>query len=494
MNFTKVIKKKFAVKVFVAFTILIFIISFSFTAFYVHHQYRSLTDTLIKNGKLLAGILAYNSRIGVFSENEALLKDPVEGIIVQEGVLEVSIFNSEGVLLNRQERHGVNRDSKLFNKDGGLSKKALEKIKANKSPFYIDGGGILEFWSPVISDSGYFKEESLFFERGPVRKRGPIMGFVRITLDKEILSRQQIDLLLKSILMGILFLMMGSGVTYFVVKGITKPLNRLTEGVKSLESGGHADKVPVDTDDEIGQLAMAFNKMSESLKIRRDALKESEKRLRFLSSQLIKSQEQERKRVSKGLHDEMGQALALLKHRLRSIQRKLPQGQSSLQEECDDTSRYIDRIIDNVRRLSRDLSPSILEDLGLSAAFEWLIENFSRQHSVQTSVEIIDIDRLFAQEIQTNLYRIFQEALTNIGKHALADHVAFVVKKENSSVVFFIEDNGKGFDVNEAMTGNIAERGMGLTAMNERANMIGANLDIRSRPGEGARITLKIPV
>jgi len=147
-----------------------------------------------------------------------------------------------------------------------------------------------------------------------------------------------------------------------------------------------------------------------------------------------------------------------------------------------------------VRRLSRDLSPSILEDLGLSAAFEWLIENFSRQHSVQTSVEIINIDRLFAQETQTNLYRISQEALTNIGKHALAGHVAFVVKKENSSVVFFIEDNGKGFDVNEVMTGNIAERGMGLTAMNERANMIGANLDIRSRPGEGARITLKIPV
>jgi len=216
-------------------------------------------------------------------------------------------------------------------------------------------------------------------------------------------------------------------------------------------------------------------------------------RLQFLSSRLIKAQEQERRRVSKGLHDEMGQALAILKLRLRSIQREFPEGQSSLKEEFDDTTQYIDQIIENVRRLSRDLSPAILEDLGLSAALKWLIKNFGKQHSIRTSVEIVNIDHLFSQETQTNLYRIFQEALTNILKHARAGHVSFVVKKEEKGSVFFlIKDNGKGFDVNEAESGNIAERGMGLTAMNERAYMMGAILDIQSRPGEGTRITLEI--
>jgi signal transduction histidine kinase len=189
----------------------------------------------------------------------------------------------------------------------------------------------------------------------------------------------------------------------------------------------------------------------------------------------------------------MGQALAILKLRLRSIQREFPEGQSSLKEEFDDTAQHIDQIIENVRRLSRDLSPAILEDLGLSAALKWLIKNFGKQHSIRTSVEIVNIDHLFSQETQTNLYRIFQEALTNILKHARAGHVSFVVKKEEKGSVFFlIKDNGKGFDVNEAKSENIAERGMGLTAMNERAYMMGAILDIQSRPGEGTRITLEI--
>jgi signal transduction histidine kinase len=240
-------------------------------------------------------------------------------------------------------------------------------------------------------------------------------------------------------------------------------------------------------------LQKAHDELERRVEERTRELDDQKNRLRFLSSRLIKAQEQERRRVSKGLHDEMGQALAILKLRLRSIQRDFPEGQSTLKEEFDDTAQHVDQIIETVRRLSKDLSPAILEDLGLSSALEWLIENFGKQHSIRTSVEMVNIDHLFSQETQTNLYRIFQEALTNIVKHARAGHVSFAVKKEEKGSVFFlIKDNGKGFDVNEAVSGNIAERGMGLTAMNERAYMMGAILDIQSRPGEGTRITLEI--
>ena len=97
-------------------------------------------------------------------------------------------------------------------------------------------------------------------------------------------------------------------------------------------------------------------------------------------------------RLSKELHDELGQALALLKHRMRSIKSQLQKSQSSLHEECEETTRYIDEIIQNVRRLSRDLSPSILEDLGLSSALRWLTENFEKQYSLVTSLDIDLID------------------------------------------------------------------------------------------------------
>ncbi len=228
------------------------------------------------------------------------------------------------------------------------------------------------------------------------------------------------------------------------------------------------------------------------LKRAEEALRESETRLRSLSVQLMKAQEAERMRLSKELHDELGQALALLKHRVRSIQSKLQKGQSSLHEECEETSRYIDEIIENVRRLSRDLSPSILEDLGLTSALQWLTENFDKQYSLVTSFDIDNIDDLFPKEAQTNLYRISQEALTNIAKHAEAKHVSFAVKENEGSVTLSIEDDGKGFDVNRVRSIHSLEKGLGLDAMEERARMLGASLDIKSQVGEGTKITLTI--
>jgi PAS domain S-box-containing protein len=230
------------------------------------------------------------------------------------------------------------------------------------------------------------------------------------------------------------------------------------------------------------------------LKRAEEALRDSEKRLRSLSSKLMKAQEKERRRLSKELHDELGQALALLKHRMRSIQRSLEEGQSPLKEKSEEVTQSIDGIIENVRRLSRDLSPSILEDLGLSSALRWLIENFDNQYALVTSFEIDNVDHLFSKEAQTNLYRIAQETLTNIGKHAEAKQVSFTVKENDGGVSLIIEDDGKGFDMNEVRAKQYPEKGLGLDAMEERAHMLGASLHVRSPVGEGTRISLKIPI
>ena len=108
--------------------------------------------------------------------------------------------------------------------------------------------------------------------------------------------------------------------------------------------------------------------------------------------------------------------------------------------------QYIDFTIENVRRLSRDLSPSILEDLGLSAAIEWLLSDFTRYYDIETNIDTRDISDCFSLEKQIIIYRIFQEALTNIAKHAGAGKIEVLIKGDGGKILFSIKDDGRGFD------------------------------------------------
>lgn len=225
-----------------------------------------------------------------------------------------------------------------------------------------------------------------------------------------------------------------------------------------------------------------------------DALRESEKQLRYLSSQLLTAEETERRRISKEVHDELGGALTVLKLRLSFIEKGLKQDQVTVKEECEATSQYINQIIENVRRLSRDLTPSILEDAGLSAAIRWLIGNSNKNYHINATLDVVDIDHLFPPNAQIIIYRILQEALTNIGKHAQAKKVSMVIEKHDDGVSFSVEDDGIGFDVLRAATINPDERGLGLAIMDERARMLGGSLEIWSDKGKGTRISFHIPL
>jgi PAS domain S-box-containing protein len=226
-----------------------------------------------------------------------------------------------------------------------------------------------------------------------------------------------------------------------------------------------------------------------------EALRESEKQLRYLSSQLLTIQEQERKRISGELHDELGQALAVIKLRINFIKRRLRKDQPVMNEDCEGTLQYIDQVIENVRRLSRDLSPSILEDLGFSAALRWMVSEFLKHdHPLKISLEVEDIDHFVSQKAHIILYRIFQEVLTNIEKHAQATHVSLAIKKEGDKISFSVEDNGKGFDLSEVTARNSSEKGLGLATLKERVRMLGGSLDLWSEKGKGTRISFAIPI
>ena len=194
------------------------------------------------------------------------------------------------------------------------------------------------------------------------------------------------------------------------------------------------------------------------------------------------------------LHDELGQALMVFKLKVRSIQRALGTGQANLKVECDEVIAYINEVTENVRRLSRDLSPSILEDLGLSAAIRWLVEASTKNYNIKSSLDMTEVDGLFSHEGRITVYRIVQECLTNIAKHAQAAHVSIAISKQDGAVLFSMEDDGKGFDVKEAFGRDPTKKGLGLSAMYERARILGGTLDIWSEKGTGTRITFKVPL
>lgn len=223
-------------------------------------------------------------------------------------------------------------------------------------------------------------------------------------------------------------------------------------------------------------------------------LRESERKLRLLSSHLLTVQERERRRISMEIHDEVGQSLTVLKLQIRSIKNKLNDSQTDLKEDCVKILKYVDQTIENVRRFSRDFGSSILEDLGLSAALRWLAEDFEKHSNVNVSLDIAKIDNLFSRESQIIIYRIFQEAITNIDRHAHADHLSIVIMKKKKHVFFQIVDDGKGFDKKQIENTRSDVIGLGLTAMDERVRMLGGRLKIFSQSQKGTRITLNVPI
>jgi signal transduction histidine kinase/CheY-like chemotaxis protein len=223
-------------------------------------------------------------------------------------------------------------------------------------------------------------------------------------------------------------------------------------------------------------------------------LQESRRRLRYLATQLLTAQERERARISRDLHDDLGQSLMTLKLGMQTVGRALPQELSAIREGLASEIGLIDEITDNVRRLARDLRPSILEDLGLSVALKHLFNNFQQHNKAELSLEMEDIEEYFSPEGQLLIYRIFQEALTNIARHAFATRVAVSIKRGEMGIVFTIQDNGKGFAIHAISAGEDQARGLGLSAMEERVHMLGGSFTMWSHKGQGTTITFTIPV
>ena len=223
-----------------------------------------------------------------------------------------------------------------------------------------------------------------------------------------------------------------------------------------------------------------------------------QKRLRdnmqFYIAEITKAQEEERKRIARELHDETAQDLATLLLDFDSIidgKEKLPE---ATLHKVDRLRERAETIMEGVRRFSHELRPAILDQLGLLPALEWLADDINVSYGIDASITIKGTQRRFSPETELELFRIAQEAFSNVRKHAQASNLDVVVEFGEGKTTVTIHDNGKGFDTGDNLA-NLPRTGkLGLAGMEERVRLIGGTLRIQSEPEKGTTIEIKVPV
>ncbi|MGA3244780.1 MAG: two-component regulator propeller domain-containing protein [Bacteroidota bacterium] len=222
--------------------------------------------------------------------------------------------------------------------------------------------------------------------------------------------------------------------------------------------------------------------------------KQAEGLSRSISKRIIEAQESERRRVSRDLHDSVNQILASVKFRIESLEEQLPGRNKSIRREARKTRLLLNKVMKEIRRISRNLRPAELDDLGLGSAVRSLADEFSERTKITTIVKDGWPKKTLSPEVRLTLYRIIQESLTNVEKHAKAKRVRIGCTATENEITCTIEDNGQGIRTDEHGKTRIKGGGLGLLDMQERLSFIGGTLQISSVPRRGTVVTIYIPL
>ena len=217
-----------------------------------------------------------------------------------------------------------------------------------------------------------------------------------------------------------------------------------------------------------------------------------QEQLRLLSRQLLSAQEEERKMISRELHDEIAQTLTGINIRLASLKTEATVNTTGLQKKISSTQRLVEKSVDIVHRFARELRPTVLDDLGLIPALHSFMKNFTTRTGVRVHLTAFAaVERLDAAK-RTVLFRVAQEALTNVARHAQASRVEVTIQKLPDCICMKIKDDGKSFQAQRVMHSKRNTR-LGLIGMRERLEMVGGSFSIEASPGKGTTIHAQIP-
>jgi PAS domain S-box-containing protein len=220
--------------------------------------------------------------------------------------------------------------------------------------------------------------------------------------------------------------------------------------------------------------------------------KKAEEEIYNLSRRLIEVSEEEKKKLAADLHDEFGQALTSLHFNLEAMQGCIPVEFMEQKKQCDGLIQIVERLADSVRKTTSYLRPDLLDHLGLVPTLEWYINEFTdRWPEIQVEFQVLGLKKRLNPEMELVLYRIFQECLTNIYKHAKAKRIEIILTYSHPRVIFIIRDDGIGYE--QTRKGK-SSRGIGIPSMKERVASFGGSVDISSTPGRGTTIRVDLPV
>lgn len=451
------------------------------------------------------------------SAGSVMIRTKIMGIVTLGFILSIEVilliawqaYRDTAAILNDQLRHnGVAIGKTLANYAGNqlqsgnqlesLSDLAHELINSEKNIAYvlilgtgIPGAGMTEAVRTVqpgftgnMPDNNPFlsgASEQYTIETAPYGRFSVIdvaviipgsSGVVRIGLTDNYIIAQGLQNLRQMLYLAAAVSVLWLLLAYFLSSLLVRPVHRLLEAIRAVEGAPSKFDDPLASrKDEISRLGVTFGVMNKELQRREEIRKQ-------LLNKVINAQEQERKRIARELHDQTGQSLTSMIVGLKVIESHT---EGETQKRITDMKQMATTILHEIHNLAVELRPSSLDDLGLIAALKQYVKEYTNKFGIETDFQVNGLDdKRLSPDTEIAMYRIIQEALTNIVKHSAATKASVLLASREGSVVAIVEDNGKGFDVEKVFVASQNDHKLGLYGMQERAALIGGNLTIES--------------
>lgn len=285
--------------------------------------------------------------------------------------------------------------------------------------------------------------------------------------------------------LGLILIFIFNYVTIRISLSSLGELQRTIDQV-NLEKPVMPNSIVLETDPDLQPLAEAINSML-------NRLEHHTQELRALSERATHAQEEERKRIARNLHDETSQSLSMLVINLEKLESDLPAEAASLRPRLRQAHQLATRTLDDLRKIIYDLRPTMLDDLGLVSAVRWYTRSVLEESGMHVSFDLPENHLRMPEHLETELFRIAQEGVNNIARHANATRVVIRLSQTPDFVCLEMEDNGSGFDVAESANTALTEKRLGLLGIQERATLVGGQISIDSQPGQGTLLRVCVP-
>jgi signal transduction histidine kinase len=510
-NLRATLKKTFSFKVFKAFAVSMLIVLFAFTLFFIYYQNRIVRENLVKEGKMFADLLAYSSRTGVFAENKDLLKDAVQGIMSQQDVLAVLIYTSDNkILLHDQKKALKNKNMSLWT---GEKKGTGPQAGRGVVLTVAEDGDMIEVSAPVIIESPANLEETFYFDNTSSSKKQEVVGYVTVTMDKSVLGRNILAILLQSFFIAAAFLLSGTVIVYLSIKRVTQPLTRLTEAVRLFGLGESAEKVSAESSDEVGKLTTAFNVMSDNLKKRDEEKQLLEERLRYAQKMEAVGT------LARGIAHDFNNILATTQGSVYMLEKKLHESRTlkhyiaQIHHSINKAKNLIDSLL-TFSRIQR-INPVFVEVNDLIRRLMPMLENIVGENIqvkffFSEDALMIKADTLQIEQVLMNLCANARDAMPDGGVMAIetksvtaANDEKMLSSPTGKWALISVGDSGVGMD--EGLKERIFEpffttkevgkgTGLGLAIVYGIIEQYNGHVEVKTRKGGGTTFLISFPL